>query len=160
METLQEHGQQIVSDTIQSAEEFPIIGPLTDFYGAEEIADGGFAMANGDFSNGAKQLGEGVLLKKAKAAKTLIRKAFGNGYPTKKGANGSQQPYDPKTGRYLTPAANPGLKYSPASSFLGGVANGYSSAAGKGNAQGPTVGGMPAKIGFAIGYAIGTFFGG
>ena len=95
----------------------------------------------------------------ASKANKLIRTAIGKGNPTKKGALGQMQPYDKKTGRYLSFSANPGLKYSPAASFTGGFGNGFSNAVGAGNPVGPTIGGMPARIGYSIGYAAGKISG-
>jgi hypothetical protein len=56
-----------------------------------------------------------------------LRKAFGRGYPTKIGAGGELQPFDPSTGRYLSPSVNPGVVNSPIGHFVIGLGQGIAS---------------------------------
>ena len=61
------------------------------------------------------------------AAGARLRSLFGRPYPTKIGAGGRPQPYDPATGRYLSPAANSGLAVSAFAQFGAGFGQGYAS---------------------------------
>jgi RHS repeat-associated protein len=60
-------------------------------------------------------------------AGTVLGYLLGKEYPTKIGAGGRPQPYDPATGKYLSKAANPGAVSGPLGSFLAGVGQGLAS---------------------------------
>jgi hypothetical protein len=83
-----------------------------------------------------------------------IKGLFGKKYPTKPNSAGQQQPYDPNTGRYLSPEANPGLVYSPAGRFSGGFSQGM--AEGYSGVQGATPVGAAGRTGHFFGYIIGS----
>jgi RHS repeat-associated protein len=71
----------------------------------------------------------GKLLGKTRAGTgSKVGKLVGSGYPTKLNSAGRLQPYDPATGRYLSPAANPGVAQSPLGHFSVGFTQGYASA--------------------------------
>ncbi len=84
-----------------------------------------------------------------------IRGLFGKGYPTKLNRGGLKQPWDPKTGRFLSYGANSGLRLSPASRFFSGLSHGYGSAKG---APASTPIGAAGNIGYMIGNALGNIF--
>ncbi|HEC32620.1 MAG TPA: hypothetical protein ENI41_09025 [Deltaproteobacteria bacterium] len=90
---------------------------------------------------------------KAKSLRSSFRKLVGNDYPTKLNRGGKLQPYDPKTGRFLSYSSNPGLKLSPLTRFTSGFAQGWAEAKG---ATGATPVGSAGNIGYIIGNAIGS----
>ena len=98
---------------------------------------------------------EAAYLNKVSAIKKgtgLLNKALGKPYAKKLNRAGKLQPYDSKTGQYLSNAANPGLKLSPLSRFSAGFGQGYSNAKGIG-------GGTPIGRAGNIGYMLGHFIG-
>jgi len=61
-------------------------------------------------------------------AGTWLGRFLGKPFPTKIGTGSRLQPYDPQTGRYLSPLNNPGFKHSVLGSYIAGVGQGYGAA--------------------------------
>ncbi|AWF81254.1 hypothetical protein BTJ40_10730 [Microbulbifer sp. A4B17] len=83
---------------------------------------------------------------------------IGKEFPVKKGAGGKPQPYNPKTGQYLSTEANPGAAISP----IGRFTNGFSQEFAEGSATGVTGAtpvGRAGDVGHALGNLIGTIGG-
>jgi hypothetical protein len=90
-----------------------------------------------------------------KASKGWLREALGKPYPTKANRANKLQPYDPKTGRFLSPNVNPGFKFSPFSRFAAGFGQGWGEAKGAGGA---TPIGRAGNIGYLLGRIMGNIF--
>lgn len=85
-----------------------------------------------------------------------LRGLLGKGFPTKLNRGGLPQPYNPKTGQYLSYGANPGLNMSPVVRFAAGFGQGW--AAAKGASGGTTPVGTAGNIGYTVGSFIGNLF--
>ncbi len=81
-----------------------------------------------------------------------FRKLVGKEYPSKLNRGGKLQPYDPKTGRFLSYGSNPGLKLSPLTRFTSGFAQGWAEAKG---ATAATPVGPAGNFGYMLGNVIG-----
>ena len=104
----------------------------------------------------------GAIIDLAPQAKGLslvkwVKRSVGKGFPTKVGYMGRQQPYDPKTGRFLPFEANPGPVMSPFGRFSTGFSQGLMEAKGAG-ATGATPVGKAGDWGAIVGKIIGTIF--
>ena len=82
-----------------------------------------------------------------------LKKLAGKEYPTKLNRGGKLQPYDPKTGRFLSYNSNLGLKLSPLTRFASGFAQGWAEAKG---ASGATPVGSAGNLGYMLGNTIGN----
>jgi hypothetical protein len=65
----------------------------------------------------------------AAGVRSTVGRLLGRPFPTKLGAGGRLQPYNPANGRYLSPANNPGVSGTPWAQFTIGVAQGAGSGA-------------------------------
>jgi hypothetical protein len=75
-------------------------------------------------------------------------------YPTKPGAGGKPQPYDPTTGRYKSPCDQPSINNNPVTDFLAGAAFGYSDGTG-GKPFSPKPGARASTVGSICGFGVG-----
>jgi len=84
---------------------------------------------------------------------------LGKGFPTKSGSLGRQQPYDPKTGRYLRFSANPGILHSQAAFFWFGFGEGVVVSKTPGPPDFPPAQNGAQWLGQMLGYAAGSVVG-
>ena len=103
--------------------------------------------AIGDLSKIAPK-GESFLNK----ARNTYNRLLGKEYPTKLNLGRKAQPYDPKTGRFLSYIVNPGLKLSPITRFSSGFTQGWAETKG---AVGATPVGRAGNVGYMLGNIIG-----
>ncbi|WP_231758913.1 RHS repeat-associated core domain-containing protein [Microbulbifer elongatus] len=90
--------------------------------------------------------------------KQFWKRMIGKEFPVKKGAGGKPQPYDPKTGQYLSAEANPGAAMSPIGRFTNGFSQGFAEGSATG-VTGATPVGRAGDVGYALGNLIGTIGG-
>jgi len=86
-----------------------------------------------------------------------FRKGVGQGFPTKIGAGGRLQPFNPQNGQYLSPSVNPGLTKSPVALFTVGVGQGILSS--QSGLDAPPASSTPQAWGQVVGQFIGTIWG-
>lgn len=116
---------------------------------------GGSLAAVGTAALGTSALAANSNYLSREALKNSLKRAVGKSYPTKTGYMGRPQPYGPD-GRYLSPAANPGVVMSPLGRFSSGFGQGLMEGAGKGT-QGATPVGRAGEFGHGIGVLLGQF---
>jgi RHS repeat-associated protein len=95
----------------------------------------------------------------ASEAPSLARRMVGREYPTKTGAGGRPQPYNPANGQYVKAGPNTGLAHSPVADLGIGLAEGYASALTPGRPSLPSATSGPHFAGQVIGYIFGYLAG-